>query len=512
MVPPETRLPDARRLVVGGAYFVVHAPRQTGKTTCLRALARALTAEGTHAALAFSCEAGEVAGDDYAEAQRAILEEMARRASIDLPSELRPPLGWPPAATDTQLLGNALAVWAASCTRPLVLFFDEIDALRGDSLMSVLRQLRAGFPDRPRRFPVSVVLCGLRDVRDYKAASGGDPTRLGTASPFNVKVESLRVGDFTFEEVRSLYGQHEAETGQAFLPDALDRAYNLAQGQPWLTNALAREILEKIGVEPPQPITATHVDDAKERLILERQTHLDSLVARLYEPRVRRFLEPMLAGTAGLAWDPAFNDDLRYCRDLGLLAASNPVRVANPIYHEVIARVLTEPGEAQLYLEPRQWVLPDGRLDLRLLLREFVAFWVEHGEILTGNMPYHEVAPQLVLMAYLQRVVNGGGFIDREYGVGRDRIDLLLRWPHSGPEGRRAWQREALELKVWAPGKTDPLVKGLVQLDGYLAGLGLQAGVLVLFDRRPDARPVEERAGLEDARTASGRGVTVVRL
>jgi hypothetical protein len=69
----------------------------------------------------------------------------------------------------------------------------------------VLRQLRDGFTAHRQAFPASVVLCGLRDVRDYKAAAGGDPSRLGTASPFNIAVESLRIGDFTADEVATLF-------------------------------------------------------------------------------------------------------------------------------------------------------------------------------------------------------------------------------------------------------------------------------------------------------------------
>jgi hypothetical protein len=220
-------------------YFVVHAPRQTGKTTTLRALADELTGTGEYAALHFSCEVGEAAGDNYGGAQRGVLSRIRGRAETALPPELRPPT-WPQAPDET-LLGDALAAWARACPRPLVLFFDEIDALRGASLISVLRQLRDGFNDRPHAFPASVALCGvfpasvalcgLRDVRDYKAASGGDPSRLGTASPFNIKLESLRLGNFTPDEVRELYGQHTAETGQTFTPDALDRAVELTAGQ-----------------------------------------------------------------------------------------------------------------------------------------------------------------------------------------------------------------------------------------------------------------------------------------
>lgn len=296
MVPPLERLPDARRLVEQGDYFVLHAPRQSGKTTFLRALSQALTAEGKLAALQFSGETGEPMGDDYEEAQRSVLSVLRRRARNDLPPELQPPDPWP-VAPPGSLLGEALAAWARACPRPLALFFDEIDALRGESLRSILRQIREGFPDRPRAFPWSIVLCGLRDVRDYKVASGGNADRLGTSSPFNIKVESPRLADFSEAEVRSLCAQHTAETGQPFTEEALLLLFELSRGQPWLTNALAREIIEKMGIAPPTPITRDHVQTARERLILARATHLDSLVARLAEPRVRRVLEPIVAGS-----------------------------------------------------------------------------------------------------------------------------------------------------------------------------------------------------------------------
>jgi hypothetical protein len=184
------------------------------------------------------------------------------------------------------------------------------------------------------------------------------------------------------------------------------------------------------------------------------------------------------------------------------------LRIANPIYNEVIVRVLAGSVEDRLPVpEPRTFILPDGRLDLRLVLTEFAAFWREHGEILAGTANWREVACQLVLMAWLQRVVNGGGIVDREYGIGRGRIDLLVRWPYGEP---RAWQREALELKVWAPGRKDPLAKGIEQLDAYLGRVGLPSGYLVLFDRRPEAADIEERTRFEERTALSGRAITVL--
>jgi hypothetical protein len=453
-----------------------------------------------------SCEEGGAAGDNYGSAQRAVLRELALAAEVYLPPELRPrPFSQ---AGDEGLGAAALTAWAHACPRPLVLLFDEIDALRGQSLISVLRQLRAGFPRRPEHFPASVILCGLRDVRDYKAASGGDPERLGTSSPFHIKLKSLRIGDFSRDELRALYAQHTEDTGQVFTETALARAYELTAGQPWLVNALGQELVEELAIPPDEPITAVHIDQAKERLILARATHLDSLVSKLVEPRVRRVIEPVLAGTFE-GGDDAYTDDVSYVRALGLVAQDKPLRIANPIYREVIARVLAAPAEERIDASAARFLLPDGRLAFRRLLRAFAAFWREHGEVLASGMPYPEVAPQLVLMAFLQRVVNGGGFIDREYGVGRGRIDLLVRFPYEKPGGARAVQRRALELKVWRKGQKDPLRQGLAQIDEYLARLRLRRGTLVIFDAR--GRLARKAPRFDEVTTPRGRTVTLLR-
>jgi hypothetical protein len=506
MIPALSRLPEAPGLVDLRAYFVVHAPRQTGKTTALRALARELTTQGHHAAVHFSCEAARAAGDDFGAATLGILQWIKEAAEQQLPAALQPP-AWP-AAPDAALLGTGLRAWATACPRPLVLFFDEIDALRGQSLISVLGQLRNGYNNRPDPFPQSVALCGLRDVRDYKTASGGDPSRLGTSSPFNVKLKSLRLGDFTPDEVAALYGQHTADTGQQFAPDAVELAYELTAGQPWLVNALAKEVIEEIGVPSSEPITVAHLEQAKERLILARATHLDSLAAKLAEPRVRNIIGPLLAGDP-LVLEP-YDDDLSYVRDLGLIAPDPPVRAANPIYHEVIVRVLSSIVQESVTTDPRSFVRPDGSFDLPKVLAEFADWWTENGEFLTSRGYYDEAAPQLILMGYLQRAVNGTGQVEREYAVGSGRIDLHLRWPYTAPEGTRIVQRAGLEIKAWRTGRPNPLPAGLRQLDRYLDRLRLDTGTLAIFDQRPNAAAIDERTGLTTTTSPAGRTITLL--
>ena len=111
------------------------------------------------------------------------------------------PLGWIETelagAEPHGLLAELLTLWARASDRPVVLFLDEIDSLVGDTLVSVLRQLRSGYHKRPAGFPVSVVLCGVWDVRDYRIHASAEKEPITGGSCFNVKAESLRLGNFS---------------------------------------------------------------------------------------------------------------------------------------------------------------------------------------------------------------------------------------------------------------------------------------------------------------------------
>ncbi len=483
MLPAERRLPGVRRLIDEKSYFTVHAPRQAGKTTCFRALTRSLAAEGRFAALLVSCEAAQASGGDLERGIAALLGALAQTAQIHLPPELRPPAPDPNQPAEVRLI-DLLRRWCESCPRPVVLFFDEIDALLDDVLISVLRQLRTLYPDRPRHFPWSVALIGLRDVRDYKVGGQG---KLGTSSPFNIKVESVLLSLFSAAEVAELCGQHEAETGQLFTAEAKARLFELTQGQPWLVNSLARLAVRELLPDPALAVDLATIDAAKDLLIARRDTHLDSLLDRLREPRVRRILEPILAGE--FLGREVLDDDRLYAEDLGLVRGSSELEIANPIYREIIPRALTSGLQADLPAPALQPLRPDGGLDWPELLRQFRFFWRQHAESFLDRAPYSEAAAQLVFMAYLQKVVNGGGRIDREYAIGSGRIDLCVTWPAPPPVG----ERFAVELKVWRRGRPDPLDEGLEQLAAYLNKLSLDAGTLILFDARdrPERAPSE---------------------
>ncbi|MGH1394527.1 MAG: AAA-like domain-containing protein [Trichormus sp.] len=495
-----SRLPDLSMLIEQESYFVLHAPRQTGKTTAMLALAQQLTDTGLYAAVMVSVEVGSAFNHDPSAAELAILGTWYDTISIRLSNELQPPVKQWQKAEPGNRIKAFLQGWAKALPRPLVLFIDEIDSLQDQTLISVLRQLRDGFPNRPENFPSSVGLIGLRDVRDYKVASGGSD-RLNTSSPFNIKVTSITLRNFNAEEVAELYQQHTQETGQIFTPEATATAFDLTQGQPWLVNALAKEVVEKMVKDRSIAITREHILQAKEILIARQDTHLDSLAERLREPRIKAIIEPMLAG---LELGDIPNDDIQFVIDLGLckMHPQGGLTIANPIYREVLPRVLTVTPMASLPVIAPTWLTPEGELNIDALLAAFLKFWRQHGEPLLGSTSYHEIAPHIVLMAFLHRVVNGGGILEREYAIGSDRMDLCLRYKDV---------TLGIELKVWREKKRDPQAEGIEQLESYLGRLGLDFGWLFVFDRRKNALPMEERLSTQVVLTQNQRRITVIR-
>ncbi len=485
-LPPLARfnLEDILTLIAQNRYFVLHAPRQTGKTSCLLALMDYLNRAGEYRCLYTNFEVGQAAREDVHRGIRAVLSETGSRARFTLGDDFVE-RHWPDILAThgaEAALNQVLTRWTAQSTKPVVLFIDEIDTLIGDTLIAVLRQLRAGYDKRPAQFPQSIILCGVRDVRDYRIHSARDQAIITGGSAFNIKAESLRLGDFARAEVEALYAQHTAETGQAFTADAVELAWELTRGQPWLVNALGYEVCFKIEEYRDRtiPITAEVLLAAKEALIARRETHLDQLVDKLQEERVRRVIEPLLSGEGDPELIPM--DDVEYVRDLGLVRTEDgQLQIANHIYREIIPRILTYSTQLTIAHQPAWYIAADGRLDMDKLLAAFQQFFREHAESWVARFQYKEAGPQLLLQAFLQRVVNSGGRVEREYGLGRRRTDLLVVWPYAG-----GTQRVVLELKILYGTLARTIAMGLAQTWEYMDKCGAAEGHLVVFDRRAD--------------------------
>ena len=434
-IPPLERLDldEVLRLIRDERYLVLHAPRQTGKTSALLALRDLLNEGGEHRCVYANVETGQTARGDVAAGMRTVLAGISEEALISLGDGFLDGM-WEQAlarAGPHGALRQALSRWSLNDPRPLVLLIDEIDALVGDTLISVTE-------------------------------------------------------------------------------DALVAVWDQSRGQPWLVNALANQACfeNKANRDRSRTIDGEEVMEAREELILSRQTHLHQLADKLGEERVRRVIEPVLSSDAAGQASP---DDVEYARDVGLLARSGAARIANPIYREVIPRELMYAREAEIAHETEWYVKADGDLDMDGLLAAFQRFFREHSEHWIERFQYREAGPQLLLQAFLQRIVNGGGRIEREYALGSRRTDLLIVWPPGrfagAAEPGTPARRYVVECKILRGGLDAAVREGVAQTLAYMDRCRGESGHLVIFDRDA-SKPWEEKLYRREE-SLDGRPVTV---
>ena len=508
-IPPLERwnLEEIVSLIAQRKYFVLHAPRQTGKTSCLLALVRYLNERGDYRALYTNVEPAQAMRENVQESMATIVDGLGRDAEYYLKDTGGAGLADRVRSSrpGASMLESFLAQWCQQTNRATVLMIDEVDALVGDTLISLLRQLRSGYNRRPAAFPQSIILCGVRDVRDYRIHSSAEKSIITGGSAVNIKAASLRLGDFNREEMERLYAEHTTETGQTFEPGALDAAWELSCGQPWVVNALAYEACFELkeGRNRARPVSQAMIEQAGENLILRRETHLDQLADKLKEPRVKRVIEPMVAGTE--PGDEAGEDDIQYVLDLGLIRRTRDgLQIANGIYREVIPRQLTIVTQIALEstVSDGWYIRRDGSLDMEALLTGFQQFFRENSEHWSQRFEYQEAGPQLLLQAYLQRVVNGGGLVHREYGLGRGRTDLLVTWR----DQRIVLELKLVDQKLFHRSLERTIEEGLQQTAQYMDRCGTSEGHLILFDRTP-GKPWEEKIWRREDRI-DGKNIT----
>ncbi len=478
MVSITPRFDSLKKLIDNKRYFILHAPRQTGKTTLMLQLMEHLNEEGKYIALYVNVEAAQPLRNDIEAVNELIVSEFENKARIYLEKSLRPQEDCFQIRSMQGGISHFLSSWCLQLPKPLVVFMDEVDALIGDGLISVLRQLRSGYTQRPKAFPHALCLIGLRDIRDYRIYSDASKRHIVGGSAFNIKDKSIRLNDFSLEQIKDLYAAHTKATNQKFTPPALQRIFELTAGQPWLVNALGRELcFDEHAIVWTQTVNKADVEQATEILIARRDVHLDQLADKLTEPRVARIIESILIGEDESAnFEPShthLSEDQQYLIDLGLVRVGTyGLEIANPIYREIIPRELTAYRQNMLGIDPQWYVKADGKLDIDKVLETYIEFYKEHSDLVTKRRTYTEAAHHLLFMAWLQRIVNGGGRVSREYAAGLGRLDLYIEF---------AGERFAFELKLKSK---KALVKGKEQLVEYLQRLSLESGWLVIFSRQ----------------------------
>ncbi|KPA16410.1 ATPase domain protein, prokaryote domain protein [Candidatus Magnetomorum sp. HK-1] len=481
-IPPLDRLDlqEILSLINQKKYFILHAPRQTGKTTCLLELMQYLNGTKDYQCLYINVEAAQAERENIGKAMEMILYEIKMRGSLHLnKNQFKQLINETLETSGNKVFNEILTLWTQASERPTVLLIDEIDALLGDTLISVLRQIRSGYDRRPESFPQSIVLCGVRDIRDYRMHSSERKEIITGGSAFNIKAKSLNIGNFTWDEVNQLYQCHSEACGQQFSNDAIAVAWEYSEGQPWIINALGYEVSFEMKDlrDRSKTIDHAHMLQAAQNLINRRETHIDQLVDKLHEKRVQSVIEPILSSKDKP--EIVKTDDVQYVIDLGLIVEKPTLRIANRLYQEVIPRELTYSTERTISHETSWYITENNRIDMNKLLSAFQDFYRKHFDEWNAKFQYQESSMQLLMQAFLQRIINSGGFLYREYGLGRKRTDLLIVWPKSTPK-----QEIVIELKI-RYGLTENVIKdGLEQTALYMDKCGTEEGHLVIFDRR----------------------------
>jgi hypothetical protein len=500
MIDAATRMKGVEQMIDQEQYIVIHAAIRSGKTTCLQDLADRLNVEGKYYVLYCSLESMQEIVDPKEGISGVIqcIQEDLRFSGIPHRNKFAQNINQ---NNYVRMLRTELTLFCILPDRPLVILFDKVDCLNEGTLISFLRQLRDGYNNRRMTpFVHSIALVGMHNICDFKSRIRPDSDSLDSASPFNIITKSLTLQNFTKEEIIRLYQQHTNETGQIFEADAIELVWKQTQGQPWLVNAIAHEVIvEILQSDYTQPVTEKLVHQAIQAIIRNRPTHIDSLLEQLKEKRVHKVIEPLITGEKYVDMN---SDDFLFTKDLGLIRIENcKIRPANPIYAEVMIRKLSSPVQIGLqdseYRMPR-YLKPDGSINVDSLMSDFQQFRRLNNGIWLEKYDYPEAGPLLVMMAFLQHVINGDGDIVCEMATGSGCLDLLITY-----NGRKY----PIEMKIRYGNKY--LEEGIEQTAHRYMGIhDCNEGWMVVFDRRQGV-PWKKKIYMRK-KTVNGKTITVV--
>ncbi len=469
---PETK--DILKLIDQKKYFLIHAPKQSGKTSLLLALSRHLNKEGKVKALYINVEPSALYQEDTTECFKSIFAELASRARDYLNDPYPEEIAFNILETKGPgfALNELLTLWAKRSNKPIVLLFDEVDTLKGDALISFLKQLRSGFDKRPDFFPQSIVLCGVQDIR-HKVIKIVDDNPLTGGDVFNIEARSIRLGNLSRDDIYKLMESFKKDMNIKISSDTAKRIYEKTKGQPWLVNAIAFEIGEEmVPRKSLTKITPKDIDEAVENITQRQEIHLNSLTDRLKEDRVRRIITPILIGSE-FSKEVAEND-LRYLKELGILSEGDDIEISNPIYKEIIPRSLIQSTKLLIRYELNSFIDEEGSLDLEKAMSSFQKFYSNHAKVWNSRFLYKEAGRHLFLQAFLQRIADGGGRLERHYGLGRNQVSLSLSWPFES-----AWKKYLVSSRYVFAKRS--LQEGLYFILKEMDEQDIVEGFLILF-------------------------------
>jgi hypothetical protein len=408
MIPAADRNSEILPLISDKKYFVIHAPRHSGKTTFLNSLTDIINSEGHYFALLCPLSF-PVETFNFTTASEAILQSLIEGMhTSEVPSVRILADTVPRFSQETQsfAISNAIQKICCSLEKELVIFFDDADSIPSSFALPFLNQIEVGFKNRQNSgvnaFPRSIALAGLHQLKNYQFESTIDSNLTVHASPFNIGKLPLTLPNFSIEQIRILYRQHTDASGQIFEENAIQQVWHLTSGQPWLVNVLASDIIKlQLDNNYSIPINVNHVNLAANNLFMDNGVHLSSLTERLEEPRVRKVMDFAMS-PSGAKPDKVLIPDINYCIDLGLLKSGNSNGIsdcvpANKIFNEMIVRTTSSISMPNQDNIPGKMWYDQTELDISSALKSFQKFWIMKEEIFSDNIREDEYTESIII-------------------------------------------------------------------------------------------------------------------
>ncbi|MDR1856888.1 MAG: AAA-like domain-containing protein [Desulfovibrio sp.] len=497
MVPALERLRIARDIAIRGDYFLIHAPSQSGKSTFSEQIVNEINKTNDFHAIYCSLEPLNEFSD-VNDGLSIIIDIINNEIEC---SHYLSSFGIERQKSGSLISGIRLALHniAKAIDRKLIVFFDDVDCIHDEILITFLSQIRVGFNYRRKlMFPWSIAYIGLSSLHSYKVRLNAKCEDPETASPFNIIAESFRLESFDERQVELLYKQHTDATGQKFTPDAMKCAFYWSNGQPWLVNALAHQVVENdLRLDYSKVITAEHFNEAVHAILGRNDPHIGYLFEVLEDPRVERVVDPMLCGENYVS--DSFFDDLTYCLDIGLLSknASGDICPSNPIYCEAIVWTLSFDIQADLPETIVYKWMDEENFDISSLLKEFQKFWYVHIKTCKKHYSYKQSVQQLSLLGFIQGVIIDAAELKYELALGSFRVGVCV-----------IYEGTAYPIEI-RQANTTSMPDALEQLSRYIDRCGAYEGWLVVFDRSK-SRSRDEKITWRVEFLPNGKTVNVV--
>lgn len=466
-------------MVEAGDYFVVNRPRQYGKTTMLYQLSDALSRSGEYLVFNLSFEGiGDAVFQDEALFTQSFVRNIARYAELSS----RELSGWlNEAALQTENfedLSRLITALTVKAGKKVVLLIDEVDKSSNNQLfVSFLGMLRNEYLERTY-FPTfhAVVLAGVHDVKTLKLKIRPDAEQKYN-SPWNIAADFKVDMNFYPDEIKPMLDEYAADRGVKMDTLAVaERLFYYTSGYPFLVSKLCKMFDEEMLPEKTaREWTVADVDTAASRLVTETNTNFDSLIKNLENyPELYELAWRIVVEAESIPFvlsNPTINLGALH----GIFKDAGGLAIHNKIYTEYIAaymssKLLTGATSRDLVQHAGAYTGPGKSLDMEKVLTRFQTFMKE--EYSKHDRDFLERQGRLLFLAFLKPILNGHGYSFKEPQISEERrLDVVITF---------YWHRYVAELKVWRGEAAHE--RGLSQLAGYLDGLGLDTGYLVIFD------------------------------